>query len=458
MKNLIGNRWADSSNLKTVNIFDPALNKLIDTIPSSTIDDVEICVDTAKKAQKEWANTTLNERCNILLTFKDVVNSESESLAQLLSSETGNTIRETREEIKSIENYITLIIAQASNLYNNVSKDNRNDSNCMIAKSYRPIGVVVSLLPFNTPIESFCESVLSALVMGNSVIAKPSKTCPLTITKLAYLLRKSGVSAGVISILHGPGGTVGQMLSANKDVDLIYLKGRSQTNKEVMTTASRNLTKLVIDVNDNSTFILDRTTNINEVVDDIVKNRFYNAGQMPYTPKRYFIHNKVKEEFTNMLLEKIQSLNVGDPKKNVTDMGCLISESSACNIENKVRMLKAKGSNILCGGKRNGAFYEPTVINVSKETIINDLKDELFGPIIPICGYDDIDELIEIINEKMPNNVVSAYTNDLKIAQKLTNELNTDYVSINKISDINNICNNLLDFSKNKTTIIKNVL
>lgn len=477
MKNLIGNKWTESSDGKRIEVLDPATGKVVDTVPASTVKDVDICVQEAVKGQKEWAKVPVHERGKILLKFKDLVYKEREELAQLLCAETGKTITEARNEIANVQIAIPAFVEAAKHLYGNVipAGTEAGQENTIQITVQQPVGVVVAIIPFNFPVDLFDQKVPSALIMGNSVIIKASSSNPLTLTKLTYLLRKAGVPAGAVQIIHGSGSVVGQALSAHKDVNLISLTGSTAAGIETMGTASQHLAHVTLELGGNDAFILNEDGDIDKAVEETVWGRLYNTGQVCCASKRFLIHNKVKDEFIEKMVERIKKIKLGDPKDETTELGCLISESAAIEVERQVNETIAAGAKLVCGGKRNGAFYEPTIItDCTRDMEV--MKDmEIFGPVISICGFDDIEEAVEIANQSIFGLCGNIFSENMNTAFKVASELECGGAVINgasfyrsfempfggwKHSGIGNegVMTTLKEVSHTKTIVLKNVL
>ena len=477
MKNLIGNKWADASNKKTVDVIDPATNEIIDTVPASTLDDIEECVKEARLAQKEWEKVPIHERGKILLRFKDLVYKEREELALLLCKETGKPITEARAEIANVQIAIPAFVEAAKHLYGNVIEPGceAGQENTIQMTTYEPVGVVVAIIPFNFPVDLFDQKVPSSLMMGNSVIIKPSTSNPLTLTRLTYLLRKSGIPSGVVQVIHGRGSIVGQALCANSGVNLISLTGSTAAGKEAMSTASRNLSHVMLELGGNDAFILNSDGDVDKAVEEVIWGRFYNTGQVCCASKRFLIANSVKEEFTNKLIKRIQKIKLGDPKDETTELGCLISEKAAIEVEKQVNDTISLGAKLVYGGKRNGAFYEPTVLtDCTKDMPV--MKDmEIFGPVVPICGFDDIDEAVKIANQSSFGLCGNIFSENMNTAFKVAKKLECGGAVINgasfyrsfempfggyKSSGIGNegVMTTLKEVSHTKTIVLKNVL
>lgn len=436
MKNLVGNQWKESANGKTIEVINPANKKLIDTIPDSTLEDVDDVVEKALKGQKEWAKVSVVERGKILLKFAQLVKDDAEHLAQLLSQETGKPIREARTEIANIQISVPAFVEQAKHLYGRIvpAGVELGQEKTIQIIDRQPIGVIVAIIPFNFPIDLFGQKVPPALMMGNAVIVKPSTHNPLTLTKLVYLLRKAGIPSGAVGVLHGVGKVVGQGLAKHPWVQLVSLTGSTAAGIETMKTCSENLTHVVLELGGNDAFLLLEDGDIDLAVEETILGRMYNAGQVCCASKRFLIHNSIKLEYIQKLITRLKEIRQGNPQEESTDMGCLINEKAARIVEQQVNQMIELGAKLVYGGKREGAFYQPTILtNCTKEMdVMNDM--EIFGPVVSILGFDDLEEAIEIANQSSFGLCVNVFTKDMKVVARVAQELECGGVVINGTS------------------------
>ena len=477
MKNLVKGMNMDASNQAVIEVTNPATGELIDTVPNSTEEDVDIAVTAAVEAQKAWAKVPLHERGRILEKFVDLVERDKEDLAVLLCKETGKPIKEARTEIGNIRNFVYGYVERAKHLYgiNIPTGSEPGQENTVQFTIRQPLGVVACIIPFNFPSDLFGQKVPSALIMGNAVIVKPSTYNPLTLHRYCLLLKEAGVPDGVISCLSGDGPTTGQALARHKGVHLVSVTGSTAVGMETMATASQNLTHVMLELGGNDAFILDKDGDLDLAIEEMVWGRLYNTGQVCCASKRFLVHNDIKEEFTQRVMERISKMRIGNPMNEDTEIGCLINERAARRVEEQVNKTVEQGAKLIFGGRRNGAYYEPAVlINVTRDMDI--MKDmEVFGPVIPICGFDDIEEAIDIANQSSFGLCGNIITKDINKAMKVAEQLEVGGAVINgssffrsaempfggwKHSGIGNegIASTLQEMSRVKTIVLKNVL
>lgn len=477
MKNIIGKERLDASNGAVIEVTNPATRALIDTVPNSTIEDVDKVAHIAHEAQKGWENTPMHVRGEILKKFVTLVERDKDVLAKLLSDETGKPITEAIAEVANTKLFVEAYVEKAKHLYGiNIPLGSEPGQEATIQYTMRqPLGVVACIIPFNFPLDLFGQKVPSALIMGNAVIMKPSTYNPLTLTKYTELLLEAGVPEGVINCIHGAGKVVGQALAAHPLIHCISLTGSTAAGQETMATASKNLSHVMLELGGNDAFILCEDGDVDLAVEETVWGRLYNTGQVCCASKRFLVHNQVKDLFIQKMAEKLRTLKVGMPADPTTKIGCLITEDAAIKVEEQVKKTIEAGATLVYGGRRNGAFFEPTILtNVTKDMEV--AKDmEIFGPVIPVIGFDTLEEAIAIANQSSFGLSSNIITSDMKKAFQAASKLEAGGVVINgasfhrsaempfggwKYSGIGNegIATTLEEMSRLKTVVLKNIM
>ena len=433
MKNLIGNDWKDSSSLNVVEVINPATSSLIDTVPESTVDDVVLAINLAKAAFSKWEDTTIFERGEILTKFAKLVKEDKEDLAVVLSEETGKALKESLSELDSFYDLTLSLVANAKSLYGkSVPNGIENEKDNSLQLTTRtPVGVVGVILPGVFKLELLAHKVVSALLMGNSVIVKPSRKAPLVVTKLVYMLRQAGVYEGVVQVIHGDGKIVGQAIAMHPDVNIVTFNGTTANGIRVMAATSKNLTKTLLGLEGNNAFILCKDGDVDLAVEEAATSRLYNAGQISNCNKRFIIHSSLKEEFINKLIRRIGAVKLGVPSGKDTDLGCLISEDAAKKVEKQVNDMVATGAKLVIGGRRSGAFYEPTIITDINKNMPVASNLNINGPVISIIEFENLNDAVDIVNNSAYGDGVSVFTRNIKLAFKLSAFIRNGKVVVN---------------------------
>ncbi len=477
MKSLIGKEWRDAKDGKVIEVMNPATGELVDTVPSLSAEEVNEAVDYAEAAQKEWADIPVYQRCEIMMKFVKLVEGNKEELARLLSDETGKPIKEARNEIANISIGVPAYVEKVKHEYGNLIPrgTEKGQDNTIQYTIQQPLGVMVAIIPFNFPSDIFINKIPPALLMGNSAILKPASVNPLTLTRYVELLVEAGVPAGVISVVHGSGSVVGSALTKNKKVNIVSLTGSTAAGIDAAKNCAEHLAHSSLELGGNDAFILCEDGDIDLAVEETVWGRLYNTGQVCCASKRFLVQNSIKDEYIRKMSEKIEQLHVGYPNEEDTDIGCLISEDAAKEVEAQVNKTIEQGAKLVRGGRRNGAFYEPTILdNVTRDMdVARDM--EIFGPVISVIGFDTIEEAVEIANQSIYGLSGSIITRDMNKAIKVSEMMECGGFVINgasffrsfeqpfggwKYSGIGNegIMTTLKEMSRTKTVILKNII
>lgn len=421
MKMLIAGEKRDSRDQKTIDVINPANGMFLDTIPMATREDVEEAVANAKKGQKEWNDIPLMERDNIIHRFVQLLEEHKKEIIATCTRECGKHVGTTIFEYNQTASVFTGYMEAAKRLDGKIlvpgSEPGHDGKTAhdMILVMHEPLGTVAAIVPFNAPMLLYSYKVAPALAAGNAVIVKPPTDNPLTDIMITELLLEAGVPGNTLQIVTGSGSKVGSWLVENPDVDAVSMTGSTQVGVGIAEIMAKRLAPCTLELGGNDPFIVLPDADVALAAIQACGARKGNSGQVCISSKRFIIHNSIKEEFTEKLLEQVREIEVGYDD-NVEDMmesclgntdrtntkgekiGSLISEKAAKEVEEQVKHTIAQGATLKIGGTRDGAFFMPTVLcDVTKEMDV--AKDmEIFGPVWPIIGFDTVEEAIEIAN------------------------------------------------------------
>ncbi|MDD3367613.1 MAG: aldehyde dehydrogenase family protein [Lachnospiraceae bacterium] len=477
MKMIINGKTRDASDGKTIDVINPATGAVVDTVPAATEADIKEAVSCAVAAQKIWAEVPVSEKVEILYRFLALVEKNKEDLAHTLSQETGKPITEARAEIGNIPISFKAFSERAKHLYGETipaGMEAGQDKNFLIVQR-EPLGVVACVIPFNFPCDLFDQKVAPALLSGNAAIVKPSTDNPLTLCKLTALLVEAGVTDGAIEIVTGRGSSVGNWLCGNKDVHLITLTGSTEVGIQTAKTAAEHLTHVALELGGNDAFIVLEDGNVDLAVEELIWGRMYNTGQVCCASKRFIIHESRVAEFTEKAIKRISQLKQGMPSDESTQIGCLISEKAAIEVEKQINLTVDQGGKIVLGGNRKGAFIEPTVISNVPKTADVAIDMEIFGPVVPIISFQTVEEAIAIANSSKFGLCGCVFTENMKLAAKVCNALECGGTVVNgasffrsfempfggyKYSGIGTegVLSTFNEMTRTKTIVLKNIL
>lgn len=433
MKMIIGDKFAGSSNNETIPVTNPYDGSTLDTIPHATREDVELAVKYAVQAQKSWKRVPVYQRAELAMAFVELVRQHKEELAETLTRESGKTITESRNEINNIFTAWPAFCEKAKHLYGEVipgGMERGHDKNIVLTRR-EPVGVVACIIPFNFPCNLFNQKVAPALLAGNAVVIKPATDNPLTVCKLAALLLEAGFPSGTVQLVTGRGSTIGNYLCEHKDVHAISLTGSTAVGKSVARHAADTLKKVALELGGNDAFIVLDDADLELAIREAAQARFYNAGQICCAPKRFLIHKSLYSRFVDEVAKRVSALQKGNPLEDSTQVATVISETAASEVERQINLTIDQGGKLLLGGKRNGAFVEPTILMDVPATadIMHDM--EVFGPVMPIASFETEEEAIALANDTIYGLGGSVFTNSLAKAARFTSELECGSVVVN---------------------------
>ncbi len=410
----------------------PYNGEVIDTVPISHLNNVNAAIDAAVKAKNDIQEMSAFKVSNKLYEVYEKLKENKKELAKLLTMEVGKPIKEAKVELdRSIET-LRLSAEEAKRIYGEtVPLDGGLNGKGFFAFTQKiPLGVVGAITPFNYPLNLTLHKIAPAIACKNTVVVKPPLDAPLTVLKCADLINEVFPN-GVINVVTGYGTEVGDGIVTSPFVDKISFTGSVPTG--LMISSRAGMKKVTLELGGNDPLVVLEDADIDEAVLGAVRGAYLNAGQVCMGVKRVIIDNSIADEFVDKLVEKTKNLKMGNPMDRKTDIGPLINENAAIMVEESVNNAVKQGAEILCGGKREATFYEPTVIdNVSPnmDLVIN----ETFGPIAPIIRVNSIDEAIKIANDTEYGLQAGVYTENLKSALRCANEIEAGSVFINKQS------------------------
>ena len=430
MDMLIGGKRISGNDLEDV--VNPYDGSVIDAIPIAHLQTAQKAIDEANNAKNSLVEMSAFKISNKLFNVCEKLKEKREEFAELLTLEVGKPINESLVELdRSIET-LKLAGEEAKRIYGeSVPLDAGLNGKGFFAFTQRlPLGVVVAITPFNYPLNLTIHKIAPAIACKNTVIIKPPTEAPLTVMKFAEMLNEE-FPDGVVNTVTGYGSEVGDYLVTSPEVDKISFTGSVTTG--LMISQKAGMKKVTLELGGNDPMIVLADANIDKAVKGVINGAFLNAGQVCMGVKRIIVEESIADEFADKLVGESEKLVMGNPSDKKTTLGTLISQKAAIQVEESVNNAVLNGAEILTGGKRDGAFYEATVIdNVTPEMDL--VIRETFGPVAPIIRVKSIDEAIEIANDTEYGLQAGVFTSDYASAMRCVSEIEAGTVFVNKQS------------------------
>jgi lactaldehyde dehydrogenase/glycolaldehyde dehydrogenase len=430
----IDGEFVDTASGKTIAVLNPSNGQLISEVPSGTVADADAAVLAAERAQKSWARKPAIERAGYLHEIAQLVRANADRIAHTLSEEQGKILPLAKVEACFTADYFDYMAEFARRYSGEILQSDRPNENILMFKM--PIGVIAGILPWNFPFFLIARKMAPALVTGNTIVIKPSSETPLNAFLFAELVAQSSLPKGVFNLVSGPGSVLGNALAGNPRVGMVSLTGSVEGGVKVMLAAAENVTKVSLELGGKAPAIVTPSADLDLAAAAIRASRIINTGQVCNCAERVYVHESVAEAFVEKVTRLMAATTVGDVlAKPDVDMGPLVSRQQLENVTAAVERAVRDGASVATGGKAiqagGGFYFQPTVLTgCRQETDI--MQKEIFGPVLPIATYHDLDEALDKANDCEYGLTSSIYTRDLDTVMRACNELKFGETYVNR--------------------------
>lgn len=427
-----GEEWKDSLSGKMIEIRSPIDNDCLGSIPVVTHAEIDQVIDSARKAQRQWAKVPMIERKKILQLAADWIRHHESVLTDLLIKEIGKPFIEAKDEIERSADMIDYFANEALNLRGEELSGEAfpgYDQTKMAVIERVPLGVVVAIGPFNYPVNLSISKIVPALVTGNAVIFKPPTQGTLSGLYLTEVFRMAGLPKGLLSTVTGEGIDVGDYLVTHRSVDMVAFTGSSPVGQSL--AAKIGMIPILFECGGNNPAIVLPDADLDTTAIEIVKGAFAYAGQRCTAIKYVLGLKPTLDALLPLVVSKTrETVRIGNPREKETTIGPLISDKAVDEMEKRIISAKSQGAKVVSGGKRNGRMMEPTILNDVRPSM-EIMHTETFGPVVSFLAVRSMDEALKIINESQYGLQASIFTADEGAAIKLAQQVEVGSVQIN---------------------------
>ena len=441
---LIGGEKVGAGSGATYDVHNPANGEVVDSVPKGNAQDVHQAVDAAERAFAEWADTAPEDRGAALFDACERIKANAAEIAQLLTAEQGKTLFEANLEIHHLVHGLEFYAGLAAKVRGSYVPLPQKGAYGLVVR--QPIGVCGAIIPWNFPLTLMGTKVGPALAAGNTIIVKPASTTPLATLRTVELIQeatfaggKKQLPAGTVNVVSGPGSEVGEELLKHPKVRRIAFTGSTEMGRHVMEVAGREIKRITLELGGSDPMIVCQDADVDAAAKNADIGRFFNCGQMCLGVKRLFVHESVYDNFVGQLRGIVEKKTVGVGTERATRMGPLHLAYQREEIESQVEDARSHGASVLVGGKRpegdglaNGNFYLPTLIeNAPLDSRV--VKEEVFGPVLPVFRFSELDQAIEMANDSIYGLGASIWTRDLVAANRAIDKLQAGNVWVNSL-------------------------
>jgi succinate-semialdehyde dehydrogenase / glutarate-semialdehyde dehydrogenase len=429
----INGKWQTSSSGETYDVINPATEEIIGKASKANSEDVQKALKSAEKGLNIWKNTSPWERAKIIRKISELIRTKTNILSKWLTLEVGKPLSEGPGEINGAADIFEWNSEETKRIFGEINQS--RFPNTKIQVYYQPVGVVAALVPWNFPVILASRKISTALAAGCSVIVKPDVITPGCVMEIVNICKEAGVPPGVVNLLSGDPAEISSELIKSDIIKKISITGSTRVGKLILKQAAEKVQRVTMELSGHSPFIVFDDVDLNKVTDMAVSAKFRNNGQVCISPNRFYIHESKKTEFINLMVKKTKKLKIGNGMDNDTLLGPLTTKQRLEGVEKLVETTKKEGGKILLGGKRpanfnKGYYFEPTIFDKIKDNFTI-MKEEPFGPIVPILSFKDFDEVIERSNKNDLGLCSYIYTNNLEKANRASELMETGCVAVN---------------------------
>lgn len=439
VKNLVGGEWRDSSTAETSEDLNPAdIRDVVALFPESTREDARAAIDAGSDAQESWGNLAPPRRAKILFRAAEILEAKKEDLARAFTREEGKTIHESRAELARAVDIFRFFAGEGDRLSGEVIPS--DDPDLLLYTQLQPLGVVSIITPWNFPVAIPAWKIAPALVCGNAVVFKPASQTPLIGMKLVEALKLAGLPDGVLNFVTGPGSTVGMELIENEKVNAISFTGSFEVGQKISKSCVRTngVPRLQLEMGGKNPLVILADADLPRAVEITIKGAFGGTGQACTATSRVIVEDSMLEKYSQILVERVRQIKVGNGLDESTEMGPTVSEQELEKDLNYVEIGKREGARLICGGKRptdaayaHGFFMQPTVFTDVARTM-RIWREEIFGPVVAIHRTTSLEQAIELANDAEYGLCAAICTQSLEKAHAFIRRVQAGVVKVNR--------------------------
>ena len=435
-KFFVNGKWTAGSSTETFELRNPATGDVIGRVPRATKEDVREAVEVGRRALEaaSWRDMEQTKRGKLLMQIAALMRQNFDELAKLETLNQGKPIRESKGDVAWAVRAFEYWAGAADKIEGETIPVTPNRLTYTLRE---PVGVTAHIIPWNYPLALAARSIAPALAAGNTIVAKPAELTPLTLLKIAEYAQKSGIPDGVLNVITGSGSVAGRELVSNHGIDGITFTGSTETGQQIMETASKNVTPVLLELGGKNPNIVFPDADFQKAVQMAKYAIFTNAGQMCWAGSRLFLHYEIYDKFLTELKKQTELIKIGPGQDEKTELGPLVSKDQQERVLNYIKSGSEDGARLITGGTvpqeqtlRKGYFLKPTIFTDVTATMKIGCE-EIFGPVLTVFKFKSVEEVVQMANDTKFGLYAGLWTNDLKLSQRLVNQLQAGVVAVN---------------------------
>lgn len=430
-RNFVNGHFIEPASDALIAVYNPATEAPVGHVSAATAAEASAAVDAAAAAQKRWGKLTSIERADHLRAFADALEACADNIGHALAAESGKSVSDASNEARYAAQITRYHAEWARRIEGEIIPSDSPNENLFLHRE--PIGVVACLIPFNYPVYTLLRKIAPALIAGNTVVVRPSNNTPISAFEIAKAVQQSGLPAGVVNILTMDHATAAAVCT-HKSVGLITLTGSVNAGRIVLDYCKANIAKPSLELGGKTPAIIEADADLEAAASAIVASKTTHCGQLCTAVERVYVQESVYEQFLALLKAKISAVEFGDRATDASLMGPLVNASSQQNIHAMVERAVSDGAVLETGGfipEGNGHFYPPTLLSNCRQDM-EIIQEEIFGPVLPVLKYRDIDEALAMANDHQFGLSSVLYTENYRTTMKVANAIEAGELYVNR--------------------------
>ena len=430
--NLIGGKWVQADSGATIDVINPANGLKLGTVPKAGKAETRRAIEAAAEAFKTFRKTSALDRAKMLRRLHDAIMDNQDQLAELLTLEQGKSLTEAKGEVGSSAAYVLWFAEEARRTYGDVVPSPWADRRIIVTRE--PVGVIAAITPWNFPSSMLARKIGPAIAAGCTSVVKPASQTPYSGLAWGALAEEVGIPKGVVNVVTGSAGEIGEEICTNPIVKKITFTGSTEVGKILIEKSASTVKKVSMELGGNAPFLVFDDADLDRAVEGAIAAKYRNSGQTCVCTNRFYVQSGIYDAFVEKFSAAAANLKVGPGMDEGVQQGPLIDDKAVEKVEELIADAKGKGGRIVTGGSRHklgGSFFEPTVIADAKPSM-KFSKEEIFGPVAPVFRFEKEEEAIELANDTEYGLACYFYTGDLGRAFRVMEGLKYGMVGVNE--------------------------
>ncbi len=423
--------WIDADSGEFIDVKNPANGQTVARVPNTGKSETVRAIEAANAAWPDWKRRSSHERANLLMRLFDLILANAEDLARIMTVEQGKPLRESLAEIRYAASFVQWFSEQGKRVQGDVLASPMNDKRMIVLR--QPVGVCAAITPWNFPAAMITRKVAPALAAGCPMVVKPSEFTPLSALALAELANRAGIPPGVLQVVTGDAKEIGEALTSSTTVRKLSFTGSTRVGRILAEQCAGTIKRVSLELGGHAPFIVFEDADIDAAVTGAIASKYRNAGQTCVCTNRFYIHDRVYEEFSAKLVERTAKLSVGDGLNPQADIGPLINAIAIEKVASHVADAVERGADLLTGGSldaQGGLFFQPTVLGrVNSQMRIT--QEETFGPVAALLSFSEESEVVQLANNTEYGLAAYLYSRDISRVWRVAEALEYGMVGIN---------------------------